>query len=159
MSSKGEITFLRTYKDYICQFNMLERNIGYCLRYSLKRKGNATQEKWLSASFDSKVKRIIALAEELKLQGVFHPWHQEVKTIRVFRNIISHGDCDWQDWLPKPIRFHAPEIKNGECELTIEEFKQKLHQLQNVSNVFSEIRKSLELAIEKNTQEDTGSNI
>ena len=156
MSREDEIDFLRAYKDFIFYFNMLERNIGYCLSICLKRKGNGCSEKWLTASFDMKVKRLMILAKELELHEKFETWHLRVRRIRHLRNIVSHGQWEWKDWLSEPIYFHAPEIENGKGKFTIQEFRGKLSELLEISEVFSDIRTLLERASEKKTQQVAG---
>ena len=147
MNTEDEIRFLRTYKDFIYFFNILEGNLGYCLRYCLSKKGNQNPEKWLSASFDSKIKRVMALAKQHGVSETFSVWHTEVQACRHVRNIVSHGYWEWKWWLPEPIYFHAPEIENGEGQFTMEEFQLKLVYLKNVSEKFHTIRTILERAV------------
>ena len=113
MNTENEIIFLRTYKDFIYYFNMLERNIGYCLRYCLKQSCNENPDKWLSVSFNSKVKKILSLAKEVGVEDKFSEWSSDINTCRHLRNIISHGNWEWIAFLEKPIQYHAPEI---ECQ-------------------------------------------
>ena len=152
MNTEGEIEFLRTYKDFIYHFNMLDRNVGYCLCYCLQREGNESPEKWLYQSFDSKRKRILSLANENELSEEFNEWDSQVEKIRHFRNIISHGAWDWNWWLPDPIHYHAPEIENGKGALSLTAFKQKFNELKNCAYEFSDIRTSLEISIAQKTQ-------
>ncbi len=153
MNIENEIIFLRTYKDFIYYFNMLERNIGYCLRYCLKSSCNETPDKWLSVSFNSKVKKILSLAEEVGVGDNFSAWSSDINICRHLRNIISHGNWEWRDFLEKPIQYHAPEIENGKGEFTTAEFKSKLTFLKEVSETFSKIRTPLEIECQKKTQQ------
>ncbi len=148
MNTEEEISFLRAYKDFIYYFNMLERNIGYCLRYCLSKNGNRNPEKWLSASFDSKLKKVMALAKQHGVSEAFSDWHTEIQACRHLRNIISHGSWEWKGWLPEPIYFHAPEIENGEGQFTTEEFQHKLVYLKDVAKKFGTIRTILERKVE-----------
>lgn len=158
MTSGKEIEFLRTYKNFIYTFNMLDRNIGYCLRYCSKRALQKNPEKWISASFDSKIRKVIILAKSFDLDTVFSEWHSNVEKCRYLRNIVAHGHWEWLDYLEKPIHYHAPEIKNGKGSFTVDEFQEKLIFLQDVGESFREIRKSLELACEKLVQPDAANN-
>ncbi|MDT8389282.1 MAG: hypothetical protein RRC34_02100 [Lentisphaeria bacterium] len=147
MNTEGEIEFLRAYKDFVYYFNMLERNIGYCLRFCSGKEGNQNPEKWHSANFDAKVKKVIALAKKYGVYEAFTGWHREIKKCRHLRNIVSHGSWEWKWWLPKPIFFHAPEFEDGKGEFTVEEFQERLSHLRNVPDVFRAIRSRLESAI------------
>jgi len=149
MNDEGEIEFLRTYKDFIYYFNMLERNIGYCLRNCSTKEGSQNPKRWLSASFDSKIKKVMSLAKKYGIHKSFSEWHAQVEECRNFRNIISHGEWDWKWWLSKPIHFHAPEIENGKGAFTTEEFQEKLVSLKKISKVFSTISTPLCFAVEK----------
>ncbi|WP_269527235.1 hypothetical protein [Coraliomargarita parva] len=153
MNTKGEIEFLRTYKDFIYHFNLLDRNMGYCLRYCLQRNGNESPEKWLSQSFDSKRKRILGLADEHDLNETFSEWNSRLEGIRHFRNIISHGAWEWKRWLSEPIHYHAPEIENGKGTLSLDAFEDKFFELKKCADEFSDIRTSLEISVEKMTQQ------
>jgi hypothetical protein len=153
MNTENEIIFLRTYKDFIYYFNMLERNIRYCLRYCLKQSCNENPDKWLSVSFNSKVKKILSLAKEVGVEDKFSEWSSDINTCRHLRNIISHGNWEWKAFLEKPIQYHAPEIENGQGEFTTAEFKSKLTFLIKVSETFSEIRTPLEIECQKKAQQ------
>lgn len=152
MNIKGEIEFLRTYKDFIYHFNMLERNIGYSLRHCSSKKGNQNPEKWHSATFDSKVKKIISLATEHGIYDVFSDWHAQVQECRHLRNIISHGSWEWHWSHQEPIHFHAPEIEDGEGRFTTKEFQERFIYLKQVAETFGTIRTPLEIAVEKAAQ-------
>ena len=156
MDTENEIIFLRTYKDFIYYFNMLERNIGYCLRYCMKSRGNVNSGKWLSASFDSKVKRILRLAKESGVDDKFSAWSSDIEECRHLRNIVTHGNWEWREFLDKPILFHAPEIEEGKGQFTNDEFKSKLTFLIKVSDTFRKIRTPLEAACEKQAQQAPG---
>ncbi len=149
MNSENEIIFLRTYKDFIFYFNMLERNIGYCLSCCLKSYGNKNSDKWLVTSFDSKVKRILKLAKRMGVDEKFCTWNSDIEECRHLRNIIVHGNWEWHEFSDKPIRFHAPEIENGKGEFTNDEFKSKLNFLKIASETFAKIRTQLETACQK----------
>ena len=152
MKKDNEIDFLRVYKDFIYYFNMLERNIGYCLRICLKSHNNTNSTKWLNANFDSKVKRILRLAKEVGVDDKFSVWSSDINECRHLRNIVTHGQWEWREHLEKPILFHAPEINNGQGEFTITEFESKLTFLKVVSDTFREIRTPLEIACHEKVQ-------
>ena len=152
MNKDNEIGFLRTYKDFIYYFNMLERNIGYCLRHCLNLLNNMKTDKWLNVSFDSKIKRILSLAKEVGIDDKFSAWSSNINDCRHLRNIVTHGEWEWRGFSDKPIQFHAPEISNGKGEFTVAEFEAKLTFLKNVSDTFREIRTPLEIACQKYAQ-------
>ena len=152
MNTKDEFTFLRTYKDFIFYFNMLERNIGYCLRKCLALRGNVNADRWLSASFDSKVKRLLGLAKETGVADTFSVWISDLEECRHLRNIVAHGSWDWAEFLDAPIQYHAPGIIDGKGCFTNEEFKSKLTFLIGVFETFRRIRTRLEAACAKQAQ-------
>ena len=148
MNDEGEIEFLRTYKDFIYYFNMLERNVGCFLRNCSRIEGIKNPDKLLSVSFNSKVKRVISLADKYGLHASFYDWYVQVEGCRRMRNIISHGQWEWHWWKTEPIYFHAPDIEHGEGTFTPEEFREKLVYLKNVSKIFHKISRSLAVAVE-----------
>ncbi len=152
INTENEIIFLRTYKDFIYYFNMLEHNVGYCLRNCMKLRGNIHPDRWLSVSFDSKVKRICKLAKEYGIDDKFSAWSSDIEECRHLRNIIAHGSWEWKEFLDKPIQFHAPEIESGRGQFTNDEFRSKLTFLKKVSETFRKIRTLLETACQKYTQ-------
>lgn len=154
MKKDNEIDFLRTYKNFIYYFNMLERNIGYCLRYCLKPH-NMNSDKWIYVSFDSKIKRILSLAKKVGVDDKFSQWKLDINECRHLRNIVTHGRWEWREFSNKPIQFNAPEINNGKGEFTNTEFESKLTFLKAVSHTFSEIRALLEIAYQKEPNQIT----
>src|SRR5688572_3946564 len=55
---RAELLFLRSYKDAIMYFNMLDRNLAYCLRWASKVDGsNVDIVAILALSFDRKLKK------------------------------------------------------------------------------------------------------
>ena len=146
MNSEHEIDFLRTYKDFIYFFNMLECNIGYSLRYCTERTKNKNPGKWLDASFDSKIKKVVKLVNAHKLETVFHDWLSDVEKCRHLRNIVAHGHWEWRENLERPILYHALDIPKGQGSFTVEEFQLKLRFLQDVGTSFNKIRAQLEAA-------------
>lgn len=147
INSQEENKFLRTYKDFIYYFNLLDRNLGYCLRYCMSRRADQRPEKWLSVNFDSKVKKIIALAKENGLQETFSEWHVLVQECRHLRNIVSHGRWEWRRRQPRPISYSCPEVEAGEGFFTTEEFQAQFLRLRHAFETFDKIRTPLELAI------------
>ena len=156
MNTENEITFLRTYKDFIYYFNMLERNIGYCLRYCMTAFGTMNPDRWLSASFDSKVKRLLALAQETGVADTFSAWSSDLDDCRHLRNVVAHGNWEWMEFLDAPIQYHAPEIEDAKGGFTNEEFQSKLTVLIGVSETFQKTRAQLEAACEKQAQHQRG---
>lgn len=146
MNTENEIDFLRTYKDFIYFFNMLERNLGYSLRFCAQATGHETPEKWHSASFEKKIKKVMALAKSNDLGKSFDDWHAKVQKCRHLRNIIAHGEWEWKEWLEKPIHYHAPDFPDGKGSFTTNEFVEKLNFLKEVLESFQELRTPLEQA-------------
>lgn len=149
MSTDDEITFLRTYKDFIYYFNMLDRNIGFCLRRCMTLRGTRNAERWLSVSFDSKVKQLLRLAKECGVADAFASWSSDLEKCRHLRNIVAHGNWEWHEFIDKPIQYHAPEIDDGEGSFTNDEFTARLIFLIGVSETFQKARTLVEAACDK----------
>jgi hypothetical protein len=158
MNPEKEIDFLRTYKDFIYYFNMLEQNIGYCLQTTSKMIKQKNPNIWLTCSFDRKIKRLIKLAGMYNLETLFHEWHLKVQECRHLKNIIAYGRWEWSESNDKPIGYHATEIKNGKGSFTTNEFRVKLKFLQEIFKSFHAIRTPLELACSKSAQQHTADN-
>jgi len=99
----------------------------------------------------------MSLATVVGVESTFSSWNSDIQTCRQLRNIITHGNWEWHQFLDKPIQYHAPEIENNKGEFTVEEFSAQLIFLQEVSDTFREIRKILEIACEKNQNRVEGS--
>ena len=156
MKTENEIDFLRTYKDFIYFFNMLERNLGSSLRFCARTTGHKTPEKWHTANFEKKIKKFMSLAKSNDLGAEFEDWHTKVQKCRHLRNIIAHGEWLWREWLEKPILYHAPDFPNGEGSFTTQEFMEKLNFLKEVLESFQELRTPLEQA-ERNASDKLNS--
>jgi hypothetical protein len=152
MNTENEIIFLRTYKDFIYYFNMLERNIGYCLRRCMGLRGSRNADRWLSASFDSKVKRLLRLAKDCGVADAFSAWRTDLDECRHLRNIVAHGNWEWKGFLDRPIHYHAPEVEDGKGSFTNDEFKSRLTFLIEVSETFRKTRTQVEAACERQAQ-------
>jgi len=153
MTKNSEITFLRTYKDSIYYFNILDRNMGYCLRWCMRSgRNNRVSEKWLKLTFDQKFKKILLLAKKASSEAAFEVWSQKMEECRRMRNIIVHGHWEWKDFLERPIHYHAPEPFNQEGNFTVEEFQDQLSLLHEASELFSKLRTVLEEAADQEAQ-------
>ena len=89
MNTEKEIDFLRTYKDFIYYFNLLDSNIGLSIRYCLALTKPEESEKWLTKSFDKKITKVLSLAKEGGLDAEFKEWHINVEECRILRNAPS----------------------------------------------------------------------
>jgi hypothetical protein len=153
MTKDSEITFLRAYKDSIYFFNMLDRNMGYCLRWCMRSgRNNHASKKWLEVTFNQKFKKIQFLAKEASSEALFEEWSQKMEECRRMRNIIVHGHWEWKDFLERPIHYHAPEPFNQEGSFTVEEFQDQLSLLHETSKMFSKLRPVLEKIADQETQ-------
>jgi hypothetical protein len=153
MTKNSEITFLRTYKDLIYYFNMLDRNMGYCLQLCMRSGRNSRASgKWLKLTFDQKLKKILLLAKQASSESVFEVWSQKMEECRRMRNIIVHGHWEWKDFLERPIHYDASQPFNQEGSLTVEEFQDQLSLLHEASELFSKLRPVLEKVVDHDTQ-------
>lgn len=139
---ESEIQFLRTYKDYIYLFNMLERNIVYCLWHANR---GSDVDRFSKYSFDEKARRLERLVKANGLEEPFGGWLASVERCRKTRNRIVHGSWEFRQWLDKPIRFHIPAPVEEQGELSMGEFVEELEALKKTANEFSRLRRQYEL--------------
>jgi hypothetical protein len=155
MTKDSEIMFLRAYKDFIYYFNMLDRNMGYCLRWCMcSGQNNRTSQNWLEVTFSRKFKKILFLAKEASSETLFDSWTRKMEACRRMRNIIVHGHWEWKNFLDRPIHYHAPEPFNQEGSFTVEEFQDQLSLLLETSELFSRLRPVLEKVADQEAQPD-----
>lgn len=141
-----ELQFLRTFKDYIYYFNMLERNIVYCLSHATKGDDYSSKvDKISSFSFDKKRRRLKNLIKRNEIENVFAKWFESVEYCQSMRNKIVHGHWEFNSFLKAPIQFDisAPTKKKG--AYTMGEFIKEFEKLKKVTEDFSQIRSKYEI--------------
>ena len=145
MIEDSEIVFLRTYKDFIYYFNMLESNMAYCLRYCFRvKQENNSVEKWHKASFDQKLKKISMIAKKNIPKEQYETLFQKLGECRQLRNVVVHGHWEWKDFLDEPIHYHAPEPFNKNGSLTVKAFQEHLSFLKETFQFFMDLRPAIE---------------
>src|SRR6266540_1347197 len=123
LSKSPELVFLRGYRDAITHFNMLDRNLAYCLRWASIYDGREVDlMSVLSCSFDKKLKKIVRLIESRDRQAEYGDFLVLAEQCRTLRNKLVHGDWKFVPHLPKPIRFHVPAPFEEEGYMTEREF-------------------------------------
>jgi hypothetical protein len=141
-----ELQFLRTFKDYIYYFNMLERNIVYCLSYAIRGGDyNSKVDKFSRLSFDEKVRRLKKLIKKNEIENIFSKWFESIEYLRKKRNTLVHGQWDFRWWIEKPILFDMPAPIKEKGELTIDEFKKEFEVLKKVNQDFCDLREKYEI--------------
>lgn len=147
-----ELRYLRAYQGFIYQFNMLDRNIAYCLASARKRPDeSATIERFLSFSFDQKVKKLKALVGRSGIELPFQEFFSIVEHCRIMRNKIVHGNWEFGDFLDGPIRFHIPAPVAERGSYTLDSFERELEQFKAAIRVFFELREKHDLTNLKST--------
>ena len=143
-----ELQFLRTFKEYIYYFNLLERNIVYCLSYPNHRNDySLTVDKFNKLSFDEKVRKLKRFIKRNELEDIFSKWFESVEYLRKKRNTLVHGQWDFRWWLEKPILFDIPAPIKEKGELTIEDFKKEFEVLKKAAEDFSKLRSEYEFEL------------
>jgi hypothetical protein len=141
-----ELQFLRTFKDYIYYFNMLERNVVYCLSYAIHGGDyNSKVDKFSRLSFDEKVRRLKVLIKKNEIENIFSKWFESIEYLRKKRNTLVHGQWDFRWWIEKPILFDIPAPMKEKGELTIDEFKKEFEVLKKVNQDFCDLREKYEI--------------
>jgi hypothetical protein len=127
MTEHKEIVFLRTYKDFIYKFNMLDRNMAYFLRDCMRSvQGNSSTDKWHKVTFDQKLKKLLSIANKSIPERQYKILSQKLEECRLLRNVVVHGHWEWREFLDEPILYHTPEPFNQEGSLTVKAFQDKL---------------------------------
>jgi len=145
MAEASEIVFLRTYKDFIYSFNLLDRNMAYFLHYCLKGKAKyIIGNNWLKVTFDRKSKKILKIAEGIVSETIYDDFANKIEKCRHMRNAIVHGTWEWKGFLSLPIHYHVPEPFNEKGSLSAEEFQEQLHYLEGTMELFMDLRSIIE---------------
>lgn len=141
-----ELQFLRTFKDYIYYFNMLERNIVYCLSHAIRGGDyNSKVDKFSRLSFDEKMRKLKKLIKRNEIEDVFCKWFESIEYLRKKRNILVHGQWEFIWWIEKPILFDVPSPMKEKGELTIEEFKKEFEVIKKATEDFNLLRSQYEI--------------
>lgn len=157
MAEESEIVFLRTYKNFIYTFNLLERNMAYFLHHCLKGKCKAGGGNiWLKVTFDQKSKKIQKIAKGIVSETIYDNFSGKIEKCRHMRNAIVHGNWEWKSFLSSPIHYHAPEPFNEKGSLNVEEFKDQLRYLEGTVELFRDLRAIIEKGLLKNSQHIAG---
>ena len=139
-----EQQFTTAVTDYLRCFNMLERNIGYSVRWMKRSVGEVDGA--IESTFHGKLSQFKALISQRSLEPFFAEWFATVDSCRSLRNNIVHGDWEIVPHLDKPIRFDTQQPGQSEAQLdqgcfTLQEFLKQLTGLVEVSDTFSKPRK------------------
>lgn len=122
-TTDGEVGFLRRYKEAIYYFNMLDRNMAYCIRAARQRAGTESAVRKIHAqSFDTKLGKINSIIKAKDRVADYHDFSELAEQCRLLRNRLVHGHWEFKDWLKKPIHFHVPSPLEESGALTHEEF-------------------------------------
>ena len=148
MTEDPEIVFLRAYKDFIYSFNMLDRNMAYCLCICSKNgKENKSIWKWHKVTFDQKLKKLLSIAKKNVSDKQYNILSQKLEECRRLRNIVVHGHWEWREHLDEPIHYYAPEPFEQKGSLTVKTFQDKLSFLEEACRFFRDLRPSIEASL------------
>jgi hypothetical protein len=152
LAENTEITFLKTYKDFIFNFNMLDANIAYCLRTCNRQSQDNSFEKWFKMTFDKKLKKLLNIAKGKIPQKEFNEFSNRMEKCRKWRNLVVHASWEWKGSFDSPIYYCAREPFNQEGDLSVQEFQDKLFFLDKTAKLFSELRPQLQYGEENISQ-------
>lgn len=141
--AESELRFLRQYKDAILHFNLLDRNLAYCLAWAT-RPMNAGPDfaKAFCLSYDRKLRRIASLIKSRNHEEAYRDFSSLAEQCRLLRNRLVHGRWEFKAWLEKPISFHIAEPFEESGRLTQEEFAAQTRIFRKAVNLFNRRRKS-----------------
>jgi hypothetical protein len=156
VSDSPEIIFLRGYKDAIMHFNMLDRNLAYCLQWASTYAGiEVDLLAVLSYSFDKKVKKIVCLIKTRGRKSEYAEFLRLAEQCRTQRNRLVHGHWEFVPRLPKPIRFQVPAPFEEEGYMTQNEFSVLVSPFLLLSSLFIKLQKKYPIAESNNAPEPT----
>lgn len=145
MSTREEIKreFGAAAVDFLKRFNMLERNIGYSIRWMKRSFGPDGKD--IESTFQGKLVQFKALISQRSLEPDFREWFAAVEHCRLLRNILVHGDWDLMPSFDQPIRFDTqqpgqPESQRKYGEFTMQEFREQLASIERVSDELERLR-------------------
>jgi hypothetical protein len=136
-----EVLFLRSYKDAIMFFNMLDRNLAYCLRGASSSAGAEVDLLTvLSYPYDKKLKEIKSLILKRGRESEYSEFLRLAEQCRTLRNKLVHGHWAFVARLPKPIRFQVPAPYQEEGYLTQDEFSAQAALCQRANSLFVKLQ-------------------
>ncbi len=103
-SETQETMFLRSYKDAIMLFNMLERNMASCLRAASARTGvDGDIARILEFPYDKKLRKIKVLISKSGFDAQYESFLALAEKCRLFRNRLVHGHWEFVEFLEAPV--------------------------------------------------------
>ena len=140
---RAELLFLRSYRDAIMYFNMLDRNLAYCLRWAAESAGrSASLSVILALPFDRKLKKVVALIRRKKRKSEYAEFLSLAEECRKMRNKLVHGHWEFVPRLEQPIRFHVPAPFEEKGGVTQEEFSGLAASFGRANSLFRKLRAS-----------------
>jgi hypothetical protein len=137
----SELEFLRNYKDALMHFNMLDRNMAYCLRSASGLSGPEMDcAKFMRYPYDKKLGKVKALIQSKGLMEKCGEFLALAERCRLLRNRIVHGHWDFFEHSDKPVRFHVPMPFEEGGSLTIDEFKHLVAVFAQKNLLFTDLR-------------------
>ena len=124
-------------------FNMLDRNLAYCLRWASASDGrNADLSVILALSFDRKLKKVVALIRKKKRKAEYAEFLSLAEECRKTRNRLVHGHWEFVSRLERPIRFHLPAPVEEDGGVTQSEFSALAATFGRANSLFRKLRAS-----------------
>ena len=148
-----EHEFAMAFARYVNLFNMLERNIGLCIRYKqVQPEFRATAKQLDNLSFNGKLERLTTIVDQngfdISKKGLkkdYARWLQLMDKSREARNLYVHGD--WyvcveakQPIQFTPLRWVERENEDRTERMTMDEFLARMKELDHVSEQFHLLR-------------------
>jgi hypothetical protein len=149
-----EHEFSTAFANFINQYNLLELNIGLCIRSQMVRSEYRVTDKQLDTlSFHGKLERLTKLVDQnsfmISKKGLgkeYHAWLLSMNQMRTMRNSYIHGYWDVYPSVERPIRFkpmlwEEPKARNCYQEMTLLEFLEQMTEFNLTFKEFFRIRK------------------
>lgn len=128
-------------------FNMLDRNMAYCLRQASSNSEHAVSLKSVfSFAYDKKLKKIQTLIRERKRESEYSDFLNSAHQCRSLRNKLVHGHWEFVPCRHKPIRFEVPAPYEEQGYLTQDEFSAQGDFLQHTNSMFVQLQRKFPIA-------------
>ncbi len=150
-----EHEFAMAFAHYVNLYNMMERNLGLCIRSEMVHPEFRITDKQLdNLSFHGKLERLTKLVDQsafnISKKGLkkdYGKWLQLVNETRATRNQYIHGDWDIYPSVERPVRFTPMvwvERQTKSCteQMTLNEFLTRMTETDQVFKGFSRLRKT-----------------
>lgn len=150
--------FATAFANFINLYNLLEINIGLCLRLSpTNPELRATNKQLDSLSFHGKLQRLTKLVDQQAfatrkkgLRNEYHSWLQVMDETRTARNRYIHGYWDVYPAVERSVRFRPmaweeSETKRCTEEMTLPEFLEQMKELSQTFDKFMHIRRKFDI--------------